>query len=59
MRVPFGSLPDTILETILGAFWGTFERPWGVNLGKKGVQGGIEKMMRKTGLRVSAGKDVE
>ena len=56
MRVPFGSLPDTILETILGGFWGPFGEPWGVTLGKKGVQKGIQKMMQKTGLRVIWGE---
>ena len=53
--MPFGSLPDTIFDTILGAFWGHFGEAWGVTLGKKRVQRGIEKMMRKTSLRVAEG----
>ena len=51
MRVPLGSLPDTISETILGAF--------GLPLGslreslwaQKGIRRGIQKMERKTGVR--------
>ena len=51
MRVPLGSLPDTISETILGAF--------GLPLGslreslwaQKGIRRGIQKMERKTRVR--------
>ena len=44
--------PGHAFELHFGGFWGAFEEPWGVTLGKKGVQKGIQKMMQKTGLRV-------
>ena len=47
--------PGHAFELHFGVFWGRFGEPWGVTLGKKGVQKGIQKMMQKTGLRGTPG----
>ena len=47
MEVPFGSLPDTVLGSILGAFGVPLGSLGRSNWGKRSVSKWIEKMMPK------------
>ena len=47
MRVPFGSLPDTILETILGAFGVSLGSLGAPNWEKGASQNGSKKWLKK------------